>query len=233
MGREDLAEFFLASAGAGGAFVGLLFVAVSIGPQRTFGGPAITGAPRQRLAEAALVTLANGFIVSSIALVPGVTVGWVALVLGITGVVAAAHLGWLFARYHRHRSSADMTWRDVLRSACVSVVATVVFAIEALLGLLFVLEPTNVDLLRGLAFAIIALYSLGILRAWTLLGDPQYGLSGWLNPLQDLEAMEEMAEQQDETGLMADPGPLPIGTQRANVAIALEVSAADRHQAVE
>ena len=82
MEREDLAAFFQASAGARGAFVGLLFVAISIGPMRTFGGPAITGALRQRLAEAALLTLVNGFVVSSIALIPGVAVGWVALVLG-------------------------------------------------------------------------------------------------------------------------------------------------------
>jgi hypothetical protein len=73
----------------------------------------------------------------------------------------------------------------------------VVFAIEALLGLLFVLQPTDADVLRGLAFVIVCIYVVGILRAWTLLGDPQYGWSGWLNPLQDLVAMEEMVGQQE------------------------------------
>src|SRR6188472_1618566 len=102
MEQGDFAEFFLASAGAGGAFVGLLFVAISIGPQRTFGGPEITGAPRQSLAEAVFVTLANGFVVSCMALVPGDAVGWTAFALGIIGVFVAAHLGWIVARYHRH-----------------------------------------------------------------------------------------------------------------------------------
>ena len=40
---ESFETFFLATAGAGGAFVGLLFVAISIGPQRTFGAAATAG----------------------------------------------------------------------------------------------------------------------------------------------------------------------------------------------
>lgn len=204
MEREDFAEFFLASAGAGGAFVGLLFVAISIGPHRTFGGLTITSAPRQHLAEAAFLTLVNGFVVSSIALIPGSAVGWVALVLGVWGVFAAGRLGSLFARFHFHGSAPGTPWRDVLRAVSLSAIAAVVFAIEALLGLLFVLQPTDADVLRGLAFVIVGLYLLGILRAWTLLGDPQYGWSGWLNPLQDLEAMEEMVGQQQVS--MPDTG---------------------------
>jgi hypothetical protein len=197
MERESFAEFFQASAGAGGTFVGLLFVAISIGPQRTFGGPTITGAPRQLLAQAAFLTLVNGFVVSSIALIPGVAVGWVALVLGVWGVFAAGRLGWLFARFHFHGSSPGTPWRDVLRAVSLSAIAAVVFAIEALFGLPFVQQPTDADVVRGLAFVIVGLYVLGILRAWTLLGDPQYGWSGWLNPLQDLVAIEEMVGQQE------------------------------------
>src|SRR5262245_53031301 len=102
MAPEGFAEFFLASAGAGGAFVGLLFVAISIGPQRTFGLPAMTVALRQLLAEAAFVTLSNGFVVSSIALIPTVNVGWLALGGGVWGFVTAAYLVWRFARVHRH-----------------------------------------------------------------------------------------------------------------------------------
>ena len=79
MAPEGFGEFFLASAGTGGAFVGLLFVAISIGPQRTFGNPAMA-APRQHLAEATFLTLTNGFVVSSLALIPTINVGWVALV---------------------------------------------------------------------------------------------------------------------------------------------------------
>ena len=87
MGPESFETFFLAAAGTGGAFVGLLFVAISIGPQRTFGDLAGMGAPRQHLAEATFLTLINGFVVSSVALIPGINVGWIALVLGIWGLL--------------------------------------------------------------------------------------------------------------------------------------------------
>ena len=46
MAPVDCTEFFLASAGTGGAFVGLLFVAISIAPQRTFDDDNGMGAPR-------------------------------------------------------------------------------------------------------------------------------------------------------------------------------------------
>jgi len=191
---EGFTEFFLASAGTGGAFVGLLFVAISIGPQRTFGDLAGMGAPRQHLAEATFLTLLNGFVVSSLALIPGIIVGWVAFVLGIAGILLALHLIWLFARFHRHGAAHYPPWKDLVRVVSLSFIATVVFAIESLVGLRLILRPTDVDAYRWLAAIIIGLYALGMLRAWTLLGDPQHGWSGWLNPLQDLPARSEPDE---------------------------------------
>ena len=191
MAPEGFTEFFLASAGTGGAFVGLLFVAISIGPQRTFGDQAMAAVPRQHLAEATFLTLLNGFVISSIALLPGVDVGWVAFVLGIAGILLALHLSWLFARFHRHGRGRYPPWRDLLRVISLSLIATVVFAIESVVGLRLILRPADVDAFRWLGAIIIGLYALGMLRAWTLLGDPRYGWSGWLNPLQDLPAPGE------------------------------------------
>src|SRR5215211_2008261 len=201
MSAESFETFFLASAGTGGAFVGLLFVAISIGPQRTFGDPAVMGAPRQHLAEATFLTLLNGFVLSSLALIPGVRVGWVALVLGILGILTALHLSWLFARFHRHGSARYPPWRDLLRVVSLSLIATVVLAIESLVGLRLIVRPADVDGFRWLGAIIIGLYALGMLRAWTLLGDPQHGWSGWLNPLQDLVATGDMAESQETHGV--------------------------------
>ena len=82
-------------------------------------------------------------------------------------------------------------WRHLLRVASLSLVATVVYVIESLLGLRLIVEPSDEAAFGWLAVIIIGIYALGIARAWTLLGDPQYGWSGWLNPLQDMPARVE------------------------------------------
>ena len=182
MAPADFTEFFLASAGTGGAFVGLLFVAISIAPQRTFDDDNGMGAPRQHLAEATYLTLVNGFVVSSIALVPTVNVGWLVLALGLLGVVAAAHLGTLIARFHQHGAGRHAPWRHLLRVAGVTCLAVGVYLFETLLGLRLILEPGNETVYGWLAVTIIGLYALGTARAWTLLGNPRHGWSGLHKP---------------------------------------------------
>ena len=188
---ESFETFFLATAGAGAAFIGLLFVAISIQPRRTFDPRAVAGAQHQRLAEATLLTLSNGFVVSCVALIPGVDVGWIALVLGAAGMLIAANFVGFLARSHRHGISGPLSWLHLLHVVGLSLVATVVYAVEGLLGLRLLLQPADAADIRSLALIIIGLYVLGMVRAWTLLGDPQYGWSGWLKPLQDLLAAEE------------------------------------------
>jgi hypothetical protein len=134
MSDASFETFFLATAGAGGAFIGLLFVAISIAPKTTFGHMTAPGAPRQQLAEGALVTMANGFIVSSVALIPGVNVGWVAFGGGIWGTVAAAYIAWRVSQYHRNDGHST-TRRHLLRVISLSLIATLIYFIEAVLGL--------------------------------------------------------------------------------------------------
>jgi hypothetical protein len=192
--------FFLATAGAGAAFVGLLFIAISISPQRTFDPHAIAGVQHQRLAEATLLTLFNGFAVSCVALIPDVNIGWIALVLGGAGGLIAAQLVEFLARAHQHVVTRRLPWLHRLRAVSLSIVATLLYAIEALLGLQLIARPHDEDGVRWLAAIVIIIYTLGMLRAWTLLGDPQHGWSGWLNPLQDIEPepMREMDVPNDD-----------------------------------
>jgi len=214
---DGFGEFFLASAGAGGAFVGLLFVAISISPQVTFGDPAVNGALRQRLAEGTFLTLVNGFVVSSIALIPSINVGWVAFVLGFAGVLTAAHLGWLFVNFHWHGARTVRQELHLPRSVSLSLIATVIYAIEAVLGLRLILQSADRNPFAWLAVIITSLYALGIFRAWALLGDLRYGWSSWLNPLQDRapirnEVSGDVAETRIET--MPQTGTKEVRFQR-------------------
>jgi hypothetical protein len=80
--------------------------------------------------------------------------------------------------------------------------------IEGLLGLHLLLQPADAGTIRSLAFIIISLYALALVRAWTLLGEPQLGWSGWLNPLQGLEA----------AGTMNEPSEAPSSSAAARMA---------------
>jgi hypothetical protein len=202
---ESFETYFLATAGAGGAFVGLLFIAISIAPQRTFDPGAVASVQQQRLAEATLLTLFNGFLVSCVALIPDVNVGWIALVLGGVGTVIAAQLIGFLARAHRHAVSGRPPWLHRLRVVSLSVVAALLYAIEGLLGLHLIQQAHDEGGVRWLGVIVLCIYTLGMLRAWTLLGDPQHGWSGWLNPLQDLELVREGTS---ETGIPRDGAPI-------------------------
>lgn len=185
------AEFFLATAGAGGAFIGLLFVAISIHPQLTFRRSAGDGVPRQYLAEATLVTLGNGFVVSCVALIPGVNVGWAAFIGGVWGVVAAARLAVLLAKAHRHDAVSRL---HLLRVTSLSMTAVVVYAAEVVVGVTLLRQPESLAAWSGLALIVICIDVLGLARAWILLGDPRQGWSGWLNPLRDRAAADAPSE---------------------------------------
>src|SRR5690348_10841586 len=122
MAPEGFAEYFLTTSGACGAFVGLLFVAIAIGPERTFRALNRMGPPQQQLAEAALLTLTNGFVVSCIALLPDINVGWVAVGFGVWGVAAAVMLGRRFARFHEHGAPRRLSWPDQQRVTSLSII---------------------------------------------------------------------------------------------------------------
>jgi hypothetical protein len=63
---ERLANFYLATVGAGAALIGLLFVAISLHPERTL--DRLAAPARRGVASGAFAALVNAFIVSTAAL---------------------------------------------------------------------------------------------------------------------------------------------------------------------
>jgi hypothetical protein len=201
--------FFLASAGAGGTLIGLLFVALSIHPQRTFGASGLAAAQQQRLAEATLLTLINGFVISSVALLPRINAGGVAVVLGGVGFITAAVVSLRVAGLHQHRASRLANLRHWPRVVLLGALATALYTGQVVIGLHLLREPDDASPFLWLGLVMISLYGVGVVRAWTLLGNPQHGWSGWLNPLQDLPEAAETRLSWDEVGSPA--GTFPVG----------------------
>ena len=85
-------SFFAGSAQAAAALVGLLFVAVSIAPERIITREAPP--ERQVVAESAFTALVNAFFISMGGLVPAVRLGGVVTGMSIASLLGTAALAW-------------------------------------------------------------------------------------------------------------------------------------------
>lgn len=177
---EAFHDYFVASTGAGAALVGLLFVAVSIAPERTV----LSGAPveRQAVAFSAYTALLNAFFLSLVALLPQTNLGWAALVLSLTGLTNHFILGWNLSRRLARR------WLSMVRGSTLVVAGFLLYGFELYSAILLLLSPGNSSPVSALAPLLIGIYALGLTRAWQLLGGRSYRLREWLSPLNDVES---------------------------------------------
>lgn len=164
-------DFFLASAGIAGSLIGLLFVAVSIAHDRLI---AEDEAQVSRVrASAALTAFLNALVVSLFALVPGVGVGWTALVVSLSGLLFLA--GALLSLIRVRRSQPES-----LRDAVFLVGLAVTFAIQLISALGAIDHPHESGPVRTIAILVIVCFLIGIARAWELIGAPNIGLGNEL-----------------------------------------------------
>ncbi len=174
---SDFANFFLASAGAGAALVGLLFVAIAIAPESTVMG----GAPAERraVASSAFTALLNAFFISLNALLPRTNMAHLTLVMSGIGLFNSLFLGVsIFLN--------PTSWQTAIRRAVLILTSVVLYGFELYYAILLVLSPNDTNSVFSLAALVMGVYGLGIVRAWELLGASRFGLLRWLNPLYEL-----------------------------------------------
>ena len=167
-------DFFIAVAGSTGALIGLLFVAVTIAPER--GLQADARLEFRSRASAALLMFSSALFLSLAALVPGVTIGWWAIALAIVIVAFAAATARLIG-------GADGSWRSHWRSLGLVVALLVIAAVEAFAGIQQLRHTHGTDGLSTLQYVVIAELAVGIARAWQLVGLRDTGLVASLRTL--------------------------------------------------
>jgi hypothetical protein len=180
----DFANYFLATAGAGAALIGLLFVAISINPERTFGRDAQP--VRQRVASSAFTALVNAFFISTSALIPHTNVGYITLIMGGIGLLNSLRLaGEFLVGYWRSSLAVRLPWPVALRALAFVAVSLILYGYEVVLAVLLLIQPDAVDFVYTLTGILLGIYGLGLVRAWELLGAPRSSVIGWLNPLHE------------------------------------------------
>ena len=162
---ESLHEFFVASAGASAALIGLLFVAISIQTERVFG----KAASGDRLASAgsAFFAYSNILFISLGGLLPRLSFGILVAACGFAGGTNIIAL--LVALWRR----GD---RRPTRTLLLLVVSLGVYAAECWYGVAIERDPTQLWALDDTTYALVILFATGLARSWEVLGGTDISL---------------------------------------------------------
>ena len=163
MGRYE--NFFIASAGASAAILGLLVVAVSV--VNADDENATTRELRTVLAGSAFVALVDIFLVSIVALTGGsVVFGLSSLAMGAVGLLATRRL------IPRAKRAGNFSPGFRARKLNIAFAAISVGAYSVQLGLAVALlaNTQSTALQRALVLVIVALYCSALGRAWMVTG---------------------------------------------------------------
>ena len=163
---EEYREFFVAATGVAGALIGLLFVAVSVFPEHA--RRATTRVQFHSRASAALLVFTNALVISLAALVPGISIGWWAVIAGGTVLLFALGTARSVAAAARRREArGDAIW--------LVLGLLVIGGFEVHAGTRLV-TGLDLDAVQTLNSVVIGDLAYGISRAWQLVGLRNTGL---------------------------------------------------------
>jgi uncharacterized membrane protein YiaA len=161
-------EFFLGSAGVAGALIGLLFVALSVAPERVLGPDASEVHTVRALAT--LTAFTNALTVSLFALVPEVNVGFPATAVAIVGLLFVAGSLLRVAPLWR---AGEIKLREV--GFLFGLIVVFVFQLFAGIGL--DADRHDSSDLQTVCILVAVCFLIGIARAWELVGGPSVSVS--------------------------------------------------------
>jgi hypothetical protein len=187
MGPLALTNYLTVSAGVGATLIGLIFVAVSIAPERTV----MEGAPleRQAVAASAFSALSNGFFISFFGLLSSSAFTSVTILMSSLGL---SSISLLIVSLVRHREGGLRSFVRRLTSLLASIVLYIYELFEAIA---LVQQPRDTSAAYTIAVLLGCAYAVGLLRAWQLLGARRFGLSSLLMPSKETDEQKSDVEQ--------------------------------------
>jgi hypothetical protein len=160
--------YFAACAGAGGALIGLLFVAISIAPDDTNNKG--LSVERRVTANNTFTAMINAFFISLAALIPSMNVGFITLILGMIGLSNSLGMDWLLIK------EPSSTQNGLLPKLLTVITTLGLYGYECYVGLQLIITPKNVDFVVTISVILLGIYGWGIVKAWELIGLNRFGL---------------------------------------------------------
>jgi hypothetical protein len=158
-------EFFSGCANVAGALVGLLFVAISVSPEKLAGEEATIAF--QLRAAAAFSVLVNALVLTLFALLPSTNLGLIALIAGLSGIGTTAGLVILQVRESNLRRIRDFV---------IVVLLVPLYGYQLISAVALLDKPGDTDALQAEAIVVVICFLVGIGRAWELLGGRRTGI---------------------------------------------------------
>ena len=162
-------DFFVASASASGALIGLLFVVITVSAQRLT-GTGIEAQLHRIRAAAALTAFINALAVSLFALIPGHKIGPTTIAVSVVGLSFVVGSFMSLIRLHQAKLGA-------LRGALLLIVLAVTFVTQLILGTNVTIHPGDSGVVNAIAVLVVVCFFVGIGRAWEMVGGPSIGIS--------------------------------------------------------
>jgi hypothetical protein len=158
-------DFFSGCATIAGALIGLLFVAISVSPEKLTGDTARTD--HQVRAGAAFSALVNTMVIALVAL-PGASLGEAGLILAAAGLATTAGLILVLYREHGKVKRGDAT---------MFLIMLVLYGLQLANSIKLDAAPHDVSRVNDQGLLAIAFFLFGIARAWQLVGAREFNLA--------------------------------------------------------
>ena len=158
-------DFFSGCATIAGALIGLLFVAISVSPEKLTGDTART--EHQVRAGAAFSALVNTLVIALVALLPRANLGEASLILAAAGLATTAGLILVLYREHGTLKRGDAT---------MFLIMLVLYGLQLANGIKLNAAPHDVNGVDNQGLLAIGFFLFGIARAWQLVGARDFNL---------------------------------------------------------
>ena len=194
-------DFFGGCASVAGALIGLLFVAISVSPEKLSGDHA--RAEHQVRAAAAFSALISTLVIALVALLPGASLGEAGTIVAAAGLATTVGLCLLLLREHQERiRPTDVTMLVILLA---------LYGLQLANALQLDGSPRNVSDVSQQGVLLIGFFIFGIVRSWQLVGARDISLTSTVAAVIRRSARESLRREEggpaDNVGPAGQDGP--------------------------